>query len=129
MDSYSKTGKADQWVLHKAIKNSFQYPLESTYDQQSPIWEPTQTQTEKDAFCWPLLQEQQRTSVQYCSVDPYKHGKRKPGTPALTYTDILKIDTGLESADFKSLVSNGGQKGLGNHRDSRTSLDLSKQAS
>ena len=27
-----------------------------------------QYQTEKDAFCWPLLQEQRRPSVQYCSM-------------------------------------------------------------
>ena len=41
------------------------------------------------------------------------------GRPALTYTDILKMDTGLESADFKSAI--GGQKGMENRCDSRTS--------
>ena len=39
------------------------------------------------------------------------HGRRKPGRPALTYTDILKIDTGLESADFKSAM--GDRKAWG----------------
>ena len=40
-----------------------------------------------------------------------KHGRRKPGRPAITYTDILKIDTGLESADFKSAM--GDRKAWG----------------
>ena len=33
-----------------------------------------------------------------------KHGRRKPGRPALTYTDILKQDTGLDSAEFRTAM-------------------------
>jgi hypothetical protein len=33
-----------------------------------------------------------------------KHGRRKPGRLPLTYTDFLKMDTGLESTDFKSAM-------------------------
>ena len=40
-----------------------------------------------------------------------KHGRRKPGRPAITYTDILKMDTGLESTDFKSAM--GDRKAWG----------------
>ena len=40
-----------------------------------------------------------------------KHGRRKPGRPAITYTDILKIVKGLESADFMSAM--GDRKAWG----------------
>ena len=40
-----------------------------------------------------------------------KHGRRKPGRPALTYTDILKMVMGLKSADFKSAM--GDRKAWG----------------
>ena len=40
-----------------------------------------------------------------------KHGSRKPGRPAITYTDILKMDTGLESPYFKSAM--GDRKAWG----------------
>ena len=33
-----------------------------------------------------------------------KHGRRNPGRPALTYVDILKDDTGLEAADFRTAM-------------------------
>ena len=53
-----------------------------------------------------------------------KHGRRKSGEPALTYTDI---DRGSGVSRFR-LGGNGEQKGIADHSDSRTSLDLSKQA-
>ena len=31
-------------------------------------------------------------------------GRRKPVRPVITYTDILKMDTGLKSTDFKSAM-------------------------
>ena len=33
-----------------------------------------------------------------------KHGKRKPGRPHLTYTDLLKKDTGLELSEVKAAM-------------------------
>ena len=33
-----------------------------------------------------------------------KHGKKKPGRPHLTYTDLLKNDTGLELSDVKAAM-------------------------
>ena len=33
-----------------------------------------------------------------------KHGKRKPGRPHLTYTDLLKKDTGLELTEIKAAM-------------------------
>ena len=52
-----------------------------------------------------------------------KHGRRKPGRPALTYTDILNMDTGLESE-----VDKGEQKGTENHLNSRRHSAQAKQA-
>ena len=61
--------------MHKKEKIFVDIIIFSTYNQQSSIiWGTAQAlnrkQTQKDAFCWPLLQEQRRTSMQYCSVDP-----------------------------------------------------------
>ncbi|XP_030838397.1 uncharacterized protein LOC115922828, partial [Strongylocentrotus purpuratus] len=33
-----------------------------------------------------------------------KHGKKKPGRPHLTYTDLLKKDTGLELSEVKAAM-------------------------
>ena len=33
-----------------------------------------------------------------------KHGRRKPGRPALTYIDVLKQDTGLDVGDLKTAM-------------------------
>ena len=33
-----------------------------------------------------------------------KHGRRKPGRPPLTYVDVLKHDTGLETSDVQTAM-------------------------
>ena len=53
-----------------------------------------------------------------------KHGRRKPGRPALNYSDILKQETGMESTELRDC--NEGQEDLESHDSSRTPLDLSQ---
>ena len=54
-----------------------------------------------------------------------KHGRRKPGRPALNYSDIPKQETGMESTELMQ-DCNEGQEDLESHDSSRTPLDISQ---
>ena len=51
-----------------------------------------------------------------------KHGRRKPGTPSLTYVDVLKQDTALETSEVQTAM----QDALEGHSSLRTPLDISQ---
>ena len=51
-----------------------------------------------------------------------KHGKRKPERPALTFTDILKQDTGLDTWNIKTAI-----KDRQGHHGNNTEDKVSKQ--
>ena len=55
-------------------------------------------------FTWHCARSDEPVSKMVCWI--LKHGKKKPGRPVLTYMyiDILKEDTGLEAADFKTAM-------------------------
>ena len=44
-----------------------------------------------------------------------KHGHKKPGRPALTYIDILKMDTGWDFESIKTAMMCGGSSWIGDN--------------